>query len=257
MISIVCPLNVGVIDMLSTHCLPTAATQETQVSNLIDPLFDMSLQHAGKCIRDQYEDIDALARISLSKFAKAQPDLNWGTALKRVEVEGAGNNQPLIEIINQLATVERLLEALKWAGERSEFMDWSVEKCNPTTSSGKKGDLDHDLVLANPSGKEFALFEVSDVVTENKDSNDKERKDLKSLKFLRGNTRRPSDESDYDQYRRFLVVSEEFGRRLVKFNNRHVVTLLDGEDRAAVRYECCHNSNHTTILEVYRGDEIT
>jgi hypothetical protein len=227
------------------------------VSNLIDPLIDMPLQKAEKCLRDQYEDIDAQARISLSKFAKAPPNLNWGTALKRVEVEGAGKNQPLTEIINQLATVERLLEALKWAKEGSDFKDWKLDKCNPTTSSGKKdsrGDLDHDLILIHPIEKTFALFEVSDVITETKDTNKKERKDLKSLKLLRGSTHKPSKENEYDQYRRFLVVSEEFGRRLLKTNNRHVVKQLVGEERAAVRYECRYSGNGTTILEVFPGE---
>lgn len=86
----------------------------------------------------------------------------------------------LMEVINQCATIERLIDALRWA--QTHLPDYRLLRCHPSTSSYKVidgGIPDNDIVLVNPNGY-FAQFEVSDV-SGTKDSNRKENKDLRSL----------------------------------------------------------------------------
>ena len=94
-----------------------------------------------------------------------------------VQVEGSHpwvgvTSQPFNELVNQLATVERLVDALKWA----ESVGFSVVlACHPTTSSG-----DHDLVVRRPD-QTLGVFEVSDVAGPRGNENNKMANDLKAL----------------------------------------------------------------------------
>ena len=62
------------------------------------------------------------------------------------------------EVVNQCATLERLIDALVWAQACPNLDGALAVVCNPTTSSaqrakdGPKDDDDHDLVLRDPSG---------------------------------------------------------------------------------------------------------
>ena len=76
------------------------------------------------------------------------------------------------ELVNQLASVERLLDALKWA-ESAGFSQ--VLACHPTTSSG-----DHDLVVGR-SDQTLGVFEVSDVAGPRGNENNKMANDLTNL----------------------------------------------------------------------------
>jgi len=117
----------------------------------------------------------------------------WGSTVKRIRVVLPVERRPLlllraepdhsmIEVINQCATVERLLDALTWAKETS-WGDWSVERCHPTTGNRKhsRSDLDgdNDLVLKGATNG-FARFEVADI-SGVRDTNRSIRKNLRSL----------------------------------------------------------------------------
>jgi hypothetical protein len=122
----------------------------------------------------------------------------------------------LVEVINQCATLERLLDALAWATSAGFT---KVRCCHPTTSSNKAGqEHDNDLIVSTDDGAVTARFEVSDVVGE-KDGNRKERKDLVSLGVLL--ERKGSDCLNKcwrptENERIFLVVSKEFAAGLLK-----------------------------------------
>jgi hypothetical protein len=124
----------------------------------------------------------------------------WGITAKRALVDLTdahrfvyNNEHPIQELMNQCATVERLLDALDWAIQNG-WAD-SVIECNPTTSagtgSGTKAGLGEsdaeeglpeagppDLWTVGPKGE--ACFEVSDVLSPH-DGNRKLPKDLARL----------------------------------------------------------------------------
>lgn len=150
----------------------------------------------------------------------------WGTAFKRVRVELPADGRPelvraaearhsLAEVMNQCATMERLLDALAWAQtDASGMSSWEVTLRHPTTSSAP-GDgtvADHDLVLRGPAG-EAAWFEVSDVASAS-DGNRKEERDLCSLRVLREAKGTERFNLTWPRARVFLVVSTEFAGRL-------------------------------------------
>lgn len=104
------------------------------------------------------------------------PGESWGVSAKRSLVELANlhpwigvQSQPFSELVNQLATVERLIDVLRWA-ESAEFN--TVLACHPTTSSG-----DHDLVARRGDGS-LGVFEVSDVAGDTGNANQKMTSDL-------------------------------------------------------------------------------
>ncbi len=104
------------------------------------------------------------------------PDETWGASAKRSLVDLENLHpwigvayQPFGELVNQLATVERLLEALRWAAS-ADFN--TVLACHPTTSSG-----DHDLVVRRENGS-LGVFEVSDVAGDSGNANQKMTADL-------------------------------------------------------------------------------
>jgi hypothetical protein len=127
-------------------------------------------------------------------------------------ISDAHDEHALIEVINQCATIERLIDALQWA--QQHLPAYQVVRCHPTTSSQKTtmDDIpDHDIVLIHPEGQ-FALFEVSDVAS-TRDGNDKESKDLASLGVHPGKGIDDLPDQDPFKNRLFMVVSAEFGER--------------------------------------------
>jgi hypothetical protein len=151
------------------------------------------------------------AQLAMTRQTSTPGESERSEGVKIAAVDGLRwIEQPLTEVINQCATMERLLDALPWA--QVALPDHEVVLINPTTSSKKSGAAedayqDNDLILENRSGQR-ALFEVSDVVSEKVDGNSKEQKDLKSLGVL--------PEWKYGDALRFLVVSKEFGKRIAR-----------------------------------------
>ena len=143
----------------------------------------------------------------------------WGMDAKRIKVAFPAGPRPTLigvgladhnlgEVVNQCATMERLLDALSWARTEPSLNGYVVERCHPTTGSSSRDVDDHDLVLVREDALDRkAKFEVSDVVS-GKDGNNKEKKDLASLGVLRRGSLQPAD--GWPAGRLFLVVSEEF-----------------------------------------------
>jgi len=183
-------------------------------TNLAQYVTDLTAAHDALATR-MYKSAHAIAAPAPSLGAY------WAVDLKRkpVSVRGAHQlvgvtTQPLGELINQLATVERLIGALGWAGNNGMT---DVEECHPTTSRGAKGTCSHDLVVSNNVDK--MVFEVSDVAGDG-NANKKIVRDLATLlggQTSRGNVKpgcsctgpstRPA--------RKFLAVSLSSGKWLV------------------------------------------
>jgi hypothetical protein len=138
---------------------------------------------------------DAVARAAVAHQAAAEHHAAaniipaWGCAEKRrlvdlSEVAADGHlrgmigvaSQPFGEIVNQLATVERLLYALRWAEENGAER---VLECNSTTSRPSAAVCSHDLVVAGSDTT--MVFEVSDVAGNDGNANGKMTKDLFTL----------------------------------------------------------------------------
>jgi hypothetical protein len=184
----------------------------------------------------------------------------WGSEVKRRRVNlppeprrqvipEAVTHHSLIEIINQCATLDRLLDAMAWAGkELSAFH--TVELCHPTTSSNKAAghsNLDNDLILTDGNGLR-ARFEVSDVASE-KDGNDKELRDLISLGVVRNC--KGADRLTIEKWPDgllFLVVSEEFARGILSRKRLWI-------KKNHLKYTEIQASKGTTLLKVERGRE--
>jgi hypothetical protein len=160
---------------------------------------------------------------------RIQPDGRWGTAVKREHVQLPDQGKPTLiprsvkthslgEVVNQCATLERLLDFLRWSAESgSEFSSYRVERCHPSTSSDKPNaaELDNDLVLESQSG-ERAYFEISDVASES-DGNRKLQKDLASLRVLAEDARgRFLPAEHWPEGRVFVIVSAEFAGGLLR-----------------------------------------
>ncbi|MDA8360202.1 MAG: hypothetical protein M0Z95_28765 [Actinomycetota bacterium] len=135
----------------------------------------------------------------------------WAVNLKRNPVSVVGvhdlvgvTTQPLGELLNQLATVERLIDALGWA--KTQNMT-HVEECHPTTSRGAKETCSHDLVVTNKVDK--MVFEVSDVAGDG-NANRKMVKDLATLSNCNCNCTGPGDRPA----RKLLAVSPSSGEWL-------------------------------------------
>ena len=191
------------------------------MSHLVEPIKEVTLQ-------DCYVRVQKAHNFLVERGKKAVAGLNqksdkdWGVDCKRVRVDLSAGVPPedigkgltehsLVEIINQCATIERLLDALKWAQTpKSGLSKYMVRCCHPTTSSAHK---ENDLILESENGK-MACFEVSDVASE-KDGNNKEKKSLVALRVLNDDKHGKELNEDWPKARRaFLVVSEEFGKNL-------------------------------------------
>jgi hypothetical protein len=145
--------------------------------HLIEPPTEPVDLHAYRAGLEGAHDalVVAAKKWSLSEI----PLRSWGASAKRAVVEVGGihpwlgvQTQPFNEIVNQSATVERLLDALEWA-ESAGFS--CVLACHPTTSSG-----DHDLVVQRPDDG-LGVFEVSDVAGPRGNENNKMANDLQNL----------------------------------------------------------------------------
>jgi hypothetical protein len=215
------------------------------MSHLVSPLRDLSLKDGLRALTQAHGFIAEQAALCLAS-QRGRATLvteTWGCDFKRIEVRFPPGHesrnftdstdrvhtlvdetvrpQKLIEVINQAATIERLLDALRWAmSDSSGLSGCTIRLCHPTTSSEADDEdetTDHDLVLAGAAGV-TAFFEVSDVASP-KDGNRKEEKDLRSLCVLEeGKGEEKFRVRDWPAARLFLVVSSDWKPRLL--NNR-------------------------------------
>jgi hypothetical protein len=175
---------------------------------------------ARRHLQKAHDFLAKKGKIALGKAGTINADKDWGANVKREPVLCRTNKLVLVknqkcehnlaEVVNMCATVERLIDSLKWA--ESEFKGWVVESCHPTQTSGG-----NDLVLVNLKNRKRACFEVSDV-SGPRDGNRKEIKDLVGLKVLKRQEKRPNVKCTNGWRkgsRLFLAVSTEFAERLL------------------------------------------
>ena len=165
----------------------------------------------------------------------------WGIEMKRTRVLLPEQNRPILigkrqeqffEVVNVLATVERLMDALDWFGTHQEFQNFKVEVCNPSTSSAPG---DNDLVLVDSDGQIRVRCEVCDVASSKAGQNGKEKSELKSLGC---ETSVPTD-----NIKRFICTSTQFANAIV--NAKRKTTYYTYKER----FEGASDDD-TTILEV-------
>lgn len=174
---------------------------------------------------------DAVARVAAARQDVVDAVDHWGCVVKRRPVDLSGlatddsvsafigvTSHPFGELVNQLATVERLLDALRWAETNGAER---VVECNPSTSHSPAGICSHDLVVARPGTT--MVFEVSDVAGITGNANRKMEKDLRTLE------RCSCGAGSF--VRRLLAVSPQSGRWLEARPELAAVvaTLRDGD----------------------------
>ncbi|MBL8684858.1 MAG: hypothetical protein JNK05_37120 [Myxococcales bacterium] len=169
-------------------------------------------------LKDAHEFIVACARTAIRAVAAVDGAQRWGRDVKRTRVRLPERDRPtlvppeliehnLVEVVNQCATVERLIDALAWASsEESGLASCWVRTCHPTTGSDASADaIDHDLVLADERGI-AACFEVSDVVGSS-DTNAKLARDLRSLGVMTPDSKHAVAAERWPTHRCFVVMS--------------------------------------------------
>ena len=194
------------------------------------------------------------ARQTIARLMSVEA-VGWGVASKRVKVElpetrprlvrHADRTHAFAEVVNQCATLERLIGALRWANR--ELPDFEVEVCHPTTSSQKQSTgRDNDLILKHANSGIRYFFEVSDVASSKGDGNQKEIKDLVSLGVLKSTNRPFTCAPTWPPGRLFLTVSEEFAQYLLR-PTRHCLKA------GKFHYSEVGREDTTRIIEVIAG----
>ncbi len=189
-------------------------------------------------LRAAHSHLVECATSALSEFHHSSTD--WGARFKRLYVS-LGASRPsaiekererLVEIINMVATLERLIAGVSWFSSNPQTVDLIVLECHPSTSASDTGN---DLVLGHTPNDRRVLIEVTDVASGSAGQNGKERKDLASLGCA---TAVPSD-----GVRRFLCTSPEFAGALTNVRRRW--------DRSHYRYSLISIvGSDTRLLEV-------
>jgi hypothetical protein len=238
------------------------------------------LDAAARELRSAHYLLSISARHALENIGSCGTDPRWGCCIKRscvsIAPEGTAILVPrpathkLTEVINMCATIERLLDAIEWARDAScGLSTYQVELCHPTTSSNvsarKRELFDNDLILVLKNGgvEDRARFEVSDVVSDSKDGNHKERKDLVSLGVLKPlkakSPRSRMLEAKWPKGKLFMVVSSEFSKVLLKkpvaVRNRTPRRFWYAGTPPHCRYEQRNDhASSTAVLQVLKED---
>jgi len=224
--------------------------------DIVRPIIEeMPLADCATVLSEAQKFLAQAAIVGLRKSSESEVS-SWGSFMKRLYVDipieqrpylipGKIQNHNLIEIINQCATIERLVDAILWfSGKGSGFGDCIVVSCNPTTSSTNKSEnglRDHDLILRDSNG-DLCYCEVSDVVG-HRDGNKKEIKDLISLGALAGTIKSPRPAVGWPRGRLFLICSSTFSARIC--DPRRTVGVLSN-----IGYSSHAASKSTAIVEV-------
>lgn len=129
------------------------------MSHLIEAIRDVAVVECLNRVRACHRYLVEAGQQAVSAMnAKSEPS-RWGTEAKRVAVrfEGAkprdiGSDlyqHNLVEIINQTATVERLIDVLEWVQTtESGMVDFTrVTVCHPSTTAAPADKWENDLVL--------------------------------------------------------------------------------------------------------------
>ena len=180
------------------------------MAHLVTEIRGVSLEDAIESVTESHREVVASARRAVQ--ALDQHESTWGAAAKRLSVtfspdaEGLGlgkKGERFAEVMNMAATMERLLDALKWFRNHPDYRSLRVRECHPSTSDDSSGN---DIVLASADGIVKVRCEVCDVVSKNAAQNSKEEKDIRNLGCETGV---PSDGVS-----RYIATSREFAQAL-------------------------------------------
>ncbi len=225
--------------------------------HLVLPVRDANPSDLLEGLRAAHDYLVMAARATVPRLLDL-PSASWGAAAKREHVVLPLDGRPslvssdvekhsFLEVVNQCATLERLIDTLSWTATKEELRGARLVRCNPTTSSAPRSkdapreEVDHDLVLRDEASRRWR-FEVSDVAS-SKDGNGKEKKDLISLGIWRAGD---DEVPGWPDGRHFLVVSSEFAQRL-QSPTRHGLRL------GLFHYVPVKPDGETRILEVCQG----
>jgi hypothetical protein len=179
--------------------------------HVVQPFTNKTFAEAINLLRAAHEFLTARAKSALQ--ASDEDGACWGIALKRSSVDLSGDGIPSLigkteeklgEVINIAATVERLIDAIKWFAEQAEFNVYTILECHPSTSDDFGGN---DLVIVDSVGQPAIRCEVCDVASSNAGSNGKEKKDLSNLGC--------GDSVPDDGVFRYICTAPEFADALV------------------------------------------
>lgn len=185
-------------------------------NHLVHTLSDISLPEAVRELREAHEFLVHKAEAMFAVMPTAGP--LWGIETKRMYVDLASGPRPAAvrkdrerfgEVVNMVATLERLIPALEWFDRQAIYRDLRVAECHPSTSSAKGGN---DLVLSRIGGRVIVRCEVCDVASASAGQNGKEPKDLKSLGCAAS--------VPADGVQRFICTSPEFARAITNPKRR-------------------------------------
>lgn len=174
---------------------------------MVAPLLDLPLADTRHRLVEAHDFLVACSMRALATLPQAGP--SWGVQMKRLSVDltPAPSRPAAIckgaermgEVVNMVATLERLVAAIWWFERQPEFEALRVKECHPTTSSSTESN---DLVLVDAMSRVVVRCEVCDVASSSAGSNGKEQKDIASLGCANG--------IPTDGVRRFLCTSPEF-----------------------------------------------
>jgi hypothetical protein len=155
------------------------------LSHLVATFHNISYVEGIRELRESHDFLVERAQAALSTVSGEIP--LWGINLKRTTVTLGDSIRPkyitkctekLGEVINMVATLERLIAALEWYANQPGYRDLIVKECHPSTSSTRGSN---DLMLAKESGDILVRCEICDVVSDVASQNGKETQDLKNL----------------------------------------------------------------------------
>jgi hypothetical protein len=178
------------------------------MKHLVTTFADLALTDARRQLAEAHDFLVSRCLDALAAIPKTGP--LWGIQMKRMHVELKTTARPAVvckdaerfgEVVNMVATLERLIAALGWFEQEPEFRGLRVKECHPSTSSTKGGN---DLMLEDAAGIVAVRCEVCDVASASAGQNGKERKDIASLGC--------ADRVPDDGVRRFICTSPEFAR---------------------------------------------
>ncbi len=204
------------------------------MKHLVTTFGNVSLYEARRQLSAAHDYLVSACIKSLASIPVQGP--LWGIHMKRLRVAFGEEDRPAIvrkdserlgEVINMVATLERLIPVLAWFAEQPEFRELVVTECHPSTSS-KKGS--NDLMLQDAQGNVVVRCEVCDVASSSAAQNGKETSDLKNLGC--------ADGVPADGIRRFICTSPEFASAIqstrrkwqLKMHRYQPITLGDEGD---------------------------
>lgn len=184
------------------------------MSHLVAPFSSPSIAAATERLRQVYGYLVERASAALPHGAVD----SWGTATKRVSVDLPVASRPkdvqkdkeaLVEVVNMVATIERLLAGLQYLSTIPEYGGLEVSQCHPSTSDDEEGN---DLVLSDRAGGTGVRLEACDVVSSVRDGNGKEASLLSKLGC--------AHEVQPTGVGLFIATSPEFARYLARGTRR-------------------------------------